>query len=364
MQNAISGCAQQSKVKVGAERAFTNLSQFALDSEGSAAVVFAVTLPALLAATLFAIDFGKSSVLHAQAQSAADVAALSAADALGDNQQSTAYVIEGKAIAAASGFVDGQNDVKVNVVSPPTSGSLTGVNSAVQVTILAKQQSSLLSWGNPDKSMAAFNIRGQSVAMRGAQGTGCVIALSPTAPNAFNTSGGAVFNAPTCTVYDNSADAGAASFSNNSTVNIQAINVVGNIVGAMPSGTIRTGVAPTPDPYASLAPPPLGACVDPNGSLFKQGLNFSLQPGRYCYGIKLLASQTADLAPGGGTQNITGAIYLPTGLLTYGGGANTNGCTQIVAYFIGLGGTGNVGTNCKGVGVQTIGGSSQAYIAE
>lgn len=58
---------------------------------------------------------------------------------------------------------------------------------------------------------------------------------------------------------------------------------------------------------------------------------------------------------GGTTQNIQGAIYLPSGIVSFAGGTQTgSGCTQIVAGEVDFKGNANLESNCTGKGVKTI----------
>ena len=59
---------------------------------------------------------------------------------------------------------------------------------------------------------------------------------------------------------------------------------------------------------------------------------------------------------GGGTQNITGAIYFPKSTISYSGGASTGGaqCTQLVADKITFTGGSTFNSNCSSVGTRTI----------
>src|SRR6516225_905220 len=70
-------------------------------------------------------------------QGAADQAAVSAVNSF--NSSAVAYTIEGKAIAASMGFVDGQNGITVTVNNPPASGSLAGKLGSVEVVISLTQ---------------------------------------------------------------------------------------------------------------------------------------------------------------------------------------------------------------------------------
>ena len=58
---------------------------------------------------------------------------------------------------------------------------------------------------------------------------------------------------------------------------------------------------------------------------------------------------------GGGTQNITGAIYFPNNAVQYAGGSSTGSqCTQLIADTISFTGGATFNSNCTGTGTQTI----------
>jgi hypothetical protein len=56
---------------------------------------------------------------------------------------------------------------------------------------------------------------------------------------------------------------------------------------------------------------------------------------------------------GGSTENITGAIYAPTGQVEYAGGASTTtGCTQIVALTVTFTRNASFGNSCTNSGIS------------
>ena len=58
---------------------------------------------------------------------------------------------------------------------------------------------------------------------------------------------------------------------------------------------------------------------------------------------------------GGGTQNITGAIYFPSNAISYSGGSSTGSqCTQLIADTIQFTGGSTFNSNCASAGTQTI----------
>jgi Flp pilus assembly protein TadG len=75
-------------------------------------------------------------------------------------------------------------------------------------------------------------------------------------------------------------------------------------------------------------------------------------------------SSGSNTLDGGGTQNITGAIYFPNQAVEYVGGASTGGavCTQLIAYTLSFKGNSNFNSNCTGVGTSGIGSTSNQLV--
>ena len=80
-----------------------------------------------------AIDAGMVQVRRLALQHAADAAALGAL--YEKSRGYTDWVAAGKADAALNGFADGVNGVTITIQNPPTSGSYSGDDSAIQVQI-------------------------------------------------------------------------------------------------------------------------------------------------------------------------------------------------------------------------------------
>ena len=74
------------------------------------------------------------------------------------------------------------------------------------------------------------------------------------------------------------------------------------------------------------------------------------------FGDRAMPAGTSFKLTGGGTQQWTGAIYLPQGDLTYAGGASGGaGCTQIIANTVTFTGTSNLSMSCAGSNIQPAG---------
>lgn len=85
-------------------------------------------------------------------------------------------------------------------------------------------------------------------------------------------------------------------------------------------------------------------------------------------GVVLYADRNAPVGAsitlnGGSSQNFAGAIYAPTGALSYSGGAlNNNDCLQLVADTIAFTGNSGLANNCTKYGVRPLGGAPTALV--
>lgn len=71
-----------------------------------------------------------------------------------------------------------------------------------------------------------------------------------------------------------------------------------------------------------------------------------------------------DTLNGGSTQTIQGAVYFPSQILNFSGGASTTspGCTQLIASQVAFQGNATLGINCAGLGVNPAGGTPPALV--
>jgi hypothetical protein len=174
-------------------------------------------------------------------------------------------------------------------------------------------------------------------------GGGCIFVLDKTDPGSLTMNGNTTLNS-NCGIYVNSSDAGAISMvgaASITTTGHAKTNVVGG-VSMNPNDTITpaavTGVAATPDPFASQMPaaPAAGACqptADYTGSS-----TTTIPQGTYCdlvsqggSGTLILTSGTYVLqkgitAKGQASISATGPVtlYITGGSINMAGGTNVN----------------------------------------
>ena len=303
-------------IRPARSRAFNN-------RRGSIAVMTGLLGTVLIGCGALAVDVGQWQTSTAALQGAADATAYAAA-IVASNGNSSVAVAEGYAVAAANGYVNGQNGVTVTIRSPPTSGGEVSNSSAVEVTITQTMQQTLSGVVLASAPVA----KGRAVA-KPLQGT-CILALGTTGTG-LTGSDGAAMDSHTCNIYVNSSDPCATSFSAASTVIGYDDYIVGQTcgVGLSASGRLTTSAAAAADPYASRTiPTPSGECL--SVSVAGNGAYGSLDPGTYC-DVSASSGATIYMSPGlyvfkGGSLSLSGGSTLTA---PGSGGGNSSGATLV-----------------------------------
>jgi hypothetical protein len=288
---------------------------FAADQSGNMLVLFAFSAPVALGFAALGTEGGELYWKKVAIQGAADQAAVSAVNSF--NSSATAYTIEGKAVAASMGFVDGKNGATVTVNNPPTSGSLKGKTGSVEVVISQTQPPMLSRLFHPGD----FIIDGRAVATYG--GPACVLALDPTAKTALNANGSTTVDMPKCNLVSDSNASNSLSVSGSASVTVNAAIAVGGISatsGLVDNGNI-SGAASVPNPYGALAVPATSSWGSKQSD--SGAPTVTLNPGWYSGGLHITANQVATLNPGvyyidgkggGNLQIDSGAVVKGTGV--------------------------------------------------
>jgi Flp pilus assembly protein TadG len=266
------------------------LRRFVSDQSGSYAIVVALMMPVLAGVAGLGTEVGWWLYKHKNMQSAADSGAVSAATA-GSN-----LLVEAGAVTALYGYTNGSNNVTVTVHQPPSTGNYTSSPQAVEV-IVSQPQSRLLSalFGS-----GAVPITARAVAL-GNAGTGCVLALDPTASSAVNVSGSNKLNLINCNLYSDSNASPSLNVSGSATVSANMVGAVGSISGASnitATNGVRAGMRAVSDPYQNFSPPETPSCDPSPQKVNNNGKILSLSPGCYSGGVTVTSGQTLDLAPG------------------------------------------------------------------
>lgn len=287
--------------------------------KGAMVALLAIALPVLLGGVGMVIDTGSFYDLRRRVQSAADAAAVAAAQEV--RLQNTANV-ESSALydARQNGFAD-DTTTSVDVHRPPTLGHYKGDTDYVEVIVSAKAPLFFMS-ALTDRE---FNVRGRAVA--GVAGTSvCTWTLDETAKYSFNATGTSNITFNDCGIFVNSDDARAARTTGSATVTAPSIDVVGNYTGNGFSPTPRTGASQLGDPFAELPMPSVGSC---NYTNKKVTGTTTLGPGVYCGGLTINAGAKVTLNPGlyvirGGGIDISGKATVAGDGVTFfntGGGS-------------------------------------------
>lgn len=261
------------------------------DEAGAALILFALSLPVLVALSGLAVDVGLWYTKKRELQTVADSAALAAG--WEKARGATTAVAQAAALTEArrNGYSAG-NGAALAVNSPPTSGSRSGSNLAAEA-IVEEPTELFFSTAIVDQQ---FMIRARSVAELQSVGVVCVLALDTTADRAADFTGNTASNFSDCIVAANSTSASAIRIGGSGSLSAYTLWTAGNI-----SGQATTTIDPTErgiaiaDPYANLAISSFAGCLQTNYAI-NPGQTITLVPGAYCNGLDIRG--TAHLTPG------------------------------------------------------------------
>ena len=292
------------------------------DESGQSLVAFAVIMGLIsLGFLAFALDVGTLFRAKRVAQSAADAAAMAAAEELaaGDtsNEQAAA-----NGVATLNGFNTSlATHPAVVTLSTPSSGNFTG-STYVQATVSMPIHTIFL--GAFKSSMAYTSVSATSIA-GGAQSSSTCVCLEGTSGTTLNMSNDSKLTASSCGVVDNSSSAGAIEAVGSAAVNALSIGTVStnwdnstyiNNGGSVTSSTIVQGITNTCAPTMPTAPT-YGSCsADPGGAYGTYTWGPSSASGVVCYtGLTVGANgSTCTLNPG--------TYVISSGELHFESGAN------------------------------------------
>lgn len=286
---------------------------------GSVAVLIGVSISALVGMVALGTEITFVIYKHRQMQSAADSAALGSATALSKGYP-VDYALEGKAIAATAGFVNGVDGVAITVNKPPASGNNTANAGAVEVIVAQPQTLKLVSIF----SSAVFNVTARAVAIKGAGGGYCVLTTDTSATKGLDLSNGATVNLNECGMAVNASGSTAVSVVGGSTLNAKSLSVKGQTtvsnggaINIASPNTVLINQAVTTDPYAATTTTTPSGCQNNNKNASS---NQTLNPGTYC-GTGLAFSNSANVImnPGiyyikGGSLNVGSSTITGTGV--------------------------------------------------
>ena len=295
--------------------------------KGSVTVLVAVCLVGMLSFVALSIDGGLLMDHRQQVQSAADAAALAAAEDLFLNWNTNQGLDPSgtaKAAAQASAAANGFPSPTVNI--PPLSGPFTGQPGYAEVILTYNQQRSFSTiFGSTDN----VTVRARAVAEAGYKAAKVgILVLNPSAPGSVtDTGGGTVTIAGSAPLIVDSSAPNAITVTGGGSVTATEIDVTGvpGISGNANAPTINSGQPQTPDPLAYLPAPDPSTMPSYNGVHLTTG-TLTINPGVYKGGISVTGGgqiPTLIMNPGiyymqGGGFNIGGQANLTaTGVMIY-----------------------------------------------
>lgn len=288
---------------------------------GGVLVKVAFCLPVLLGVAALNLDGGRMMDERRRAQATADAAALAAGGVLYSNywtKHGTGPVDAARTAAEQVAVANGYPASALTVRIPPTSGPYAGQAGHAEVLLDTSLEASfgrVFTGGTLDVSARAV-ARGEPLRVG-------VVLLNPNKSGAFTNSAAAfvLVNKP---LVVNSTSTSAIQSTGLAVLSLSRIDVTGGInsTTVLPLTTrVRTGVAPTLDPYAYVPVPDESAMPVRSAAPLTISLGAAvLQPGVYKGGIRATGASVVVMLPGtyvmqGGGFRVDGAAVV-TGLGT------------------------------------------------
>jgi hypothetical protein len=257
---------------------------------GAIIPLFAVILPALVGALGLAVDTGAMFDENRRMQTAADAAAIAAAQEM-RTSNFTGFESAALEDAALNGYPDG-DEIDVEVNRPPTTGPRAGDGRFVEVFVRRPA---------PSYFMSLFTAEPRTLTARAVAGVepanACVYALNPSEEASFDASGSSHVLLEDCAIQVNSAHASAAVADGSAQVEAVSINVTGDYEGAGFFPQPFTGVPVQADPLAEFEPPAWStSCDEPKQVMITSST--TLDPGTYCGGFLITSTGVVTFNPG------------------------------------------------------------------
>jgi Flp pilus assembly protein TadG len=252
---------------------------------GSTAMMFAVSLPAIMGAVGVASDFAIYNMKQEKLQAAADDAALAGAKEFAVATSSkTAMENSAKDFALASYSGGAKIDVAVNVDSSKKTVTvdLNEVWSPFFAHFLGAQVTPVVA---------------HATASAAGRGNICVLLLDAAAKKTGFVDSGSKITANGCDIYSNSSASDGVTVNSGAAITADTTCSAG---GVSNYGTITpaatTDCPVVEDPLASRAAPTFAGC-DFNKYVLSKG-SATLKPGTYCGGLEVSGKATATFSPG------------------------------------------------------------------
>lgn len=242
---------------------------------GQAIVLAALMIVALIGAMGLGIDVGNAAAHQREDQSAADAAALAAADRLANNQTLGQATTAAQTVATLGGVPSG--NLTVNYLD----GSRTPTGNADRVVwVQALVNESLPTFFMRAIGIGTVNVTALAEVRFNKKCAICL--LDPSAsPAADLSSGGSINVTGGCMQVNSNANPATVTSGGTGSINAPCTNIVGTPGSpALINPAAVTGVAPVPDPLAKL-PYPVGFPNTPYTGVYPGDTNTVINPGVY-----------------------------------------------------------------------------------
>lgn len=271
------------------------MNRFARDRRGNVTVAAALMLPTLVGFGTLAVDVSNLYVNRTHLQTAADAAALAAAQLIANTDAASRAAVTLAAMNVPShyGTVTTPADVTFGTYDATTrtfAPSSTNINA---VRVVASRTAVR---GNPPPTFLAEllgrraqDLEATATALVSTRPNACVIALAPSGANAFSVNGAGRVRVPNCGIYVNSNDVQALRQQGSGRIEAKSIMVGGGYSGVNYSILPQTYQPPIVDPLNSVPEPVAPASCTYTNVTFSSGTNI---PGGavYCGAITFNAN--------------------------------------------------------------------------
>ncbi len=273
---------------------------FTRDDRGSVAITMGITLSVLMGMVALGTEITFVQFKQRQMQSIADAASLSVALALTKGYPKN-FKLEGQAVAASSGFVDGVDGTTVTINNPPLTGPQAKNDKAVEVIIQQPQSLKLVGLFTDAK----FEVGARAVALQGtsADGDFCILATDGNSAESTSINNGARLTIEDCGLAVNANGTPALTVVGGARVTAKSVSVGGTVAvnngGKIdaPDGVLENQPA-IADPYAGVNVTVPAGCTYNNTSLGWSDNGKTLTPGTYCNGLVIGNGITVTMASG------------------------------------------------------------------
>lgn len=259
-------------------------NKFFQSETGSIAVPIVISMTALVGVSGLAIDFGMSSSLKAQLQTAADSAAVA-----GANEIALAGADMTHITAVAKSFAD----INMANASVSTSVSMPD-NSSVSVEVTKTFYPPFASL----YSSGSIKLSATATATRIGGAKICVLALDNASERTISMSKKSKLTAVDCGAYSNSIHSNGIEATDTAvlatTLTCSAGGYSGSTLNFAPQPV--SDCPPVPDPLVGRLAPPVGSCD--HTDLVIEAQTVTLDPGVYCGGLAIKKHSVVTLRPG------------------------------------------------------------------